>query len=125
MINTGILQNVKPLNAEQIAQLENQILANGSTAFYLESDNKIVLVTGCWPISSEIKDIAWDKLKLLTTHEIKELKEEYLRTARTDWVFNKAYYRNVGEPEWRLVVPKDTSLLGRALLGNMNLGRRY
>jgi len=125
MTNAGLLQNVKPLSPEQIIQLEDQILANNGFAFYLEPDGKIVLATGCWPISSEIKDIAWDKLKLLTTHEIKELKEEYLRTAGTDWVFNKAYYRNVGEPEWRLIVPKDTSLLGRALLGNMNLGRRY
>jgi hypothetical protein len=121
----GILQNNKPLTPEQVTQLENQILTNGNFAFYTKPEGELILLTGCWPISNEIEDMAWHKLVLLSTHGIKEIKEVYARDLKDKWSFEIAYYRNLGETAWRPIISKNTALLKEALLGKMNLGRRY
>lgn len=124
--NTGILQNAQPLNWEQIEQLENQILTNGGSAFFIEPGGHIRLITNKLAFQ-DIKDIALHKISILNySSDNKELKQEYLKNrSNNQWKLDKQYIRDTGDTIWQLIVSKDNALLGKALLGKMILGRRY
>jgi hypothetical protein len=124
--NTGILQNAQPLNWKQIEQLENQILANGGSAFFIEPGGYIRLITNKLAFQ-DVKDIALHKISILNcSSNNKELKQEYLKNKfNNQWKLDKQYIRDAGDTNWQLIVTKDNALLGKALLGKMILGRRY
>lgn len=123
-INAGLFRNAQPLSLEQIAQLEDKVLAENGIMFYLEPGGKIRLISS-QPLDFDVRQIAWHKLNVLTTQKDIEVKQEYDRLTKEKWLLDLTYNRQQDETEWRPVGENTSAILGRALLGKMILGRRY
>lgn len=87
-INTGILTNAYPLTAEQIRELERQVLEEQQSFAYLNENSELCFVLP-WGINI-IKDLAWNKAYEINAEENLVTKATYSKTGLDTYKSNGA-----------------------------------
>lgn len=111
-INSGILTNAQPLNAEQIKALEQRVLETGQTIAYLNEKKELCFASS---VSAEgIKDLAWNHVYQLETQENVIIKKVYEKTSLDDFELKETLQKQTLNDQW--VSINTSSLLDEGLL---------
>lgn len=97
-INSGILQNVSPLSAEAIKELERKVLETGEAYAYLDQNSKL-----CFAMPhgvDGIKKLAWNNAYELSNENGTLTKRAYKKTGLKTFALDKTFTKSSIDEPW-------------------------
>lgn len=97
-INSGILQNVSPLSAEAIKELERKVLETGEAYAYLDQNSKL-----CFAMPhgvDGIKKLAWNNAYELSSENGTLTKKAYKKTGLKTFTLDKTFTKSSIDEPW-------------------------
>jgi hypothetical protein len=106
-INTGILTNAQPLTAEQISELEKQVLETQETFVYLDEQGKLCFAGPFGP--DLIKDLAWHNAYELLSNNGTLNKRVYKKTGLKSFYLKETLQKQSYDDTWILAPVESTN----------------
>lgn len=98
-INTGILTNAYPLSAEQIKELEKQVLEKHETIAYLNESREL-----CFAMpfdADDIKELAWHNVyEVCSLSDGSIFKQEYKKAGLASFYAGLAFHKSTLDATW-------------------------
>lgn len=114
-INSGILYNAQPLNAEQIKELERRVIEERQTFVYLNEQGQLCFAS---PFGARgLEELAWNTAYELYASDNSFIKNVYKKQSLQSFYLAETLQKDSLESDW----PSTFSLLDEGLLDNFIL----